>query len=403
MKSTVLIINDFGYVDGGASQVAINSAIELSKYGNKVIFFTAVGPITPELYRNNIKIISTNQCEILKYPNKLKGAINGIWNRTAAAKLKEVLCELNPKTTIIHVHVWIKALSAAIFQVIHKMGFKMVVTAHEYFLSCPNGGFYNYRKNKICSYEPLTLQCYCENCDKRNYVQKMYRVIRAAIQKKILQRCNVNIIFISQFSEKILEESINFKYRKFFLRNIISPIKRMPNVKKIADKYIYIGRLSPEKGVDLFCDAIVELGLKGIVIGDGELRQALMAKYKEYDNLIFTSWLSHEQISDYLTDVKALIIPSRWYETAVLTIPEIQFNNDIPVIVGHMCAGSEFVQDGKNGMIFESGNFDSLVNCIKKCEKNGFEYLRCVDEYSMNNDCYTKNLLTIYNDILSNK
>ena len=32
--------------------------------------------------------------------------------------------------------------------------------------------------------------------------------------------------------------------------------------------YLYVGRVSKEKGVDLFCQAISELDYKGIVVGD---------------------------------------------------------------------------------------------------------------------------------------
>ena len=31
-----------------------------------------------------------------------------------------------------------------------------------------------------------------------------------------------------------------------------------------------MARLSPEKGVNLFCNAITDLGFNGIVMGDGE-------------------------------------------------------------------------------------------------------------------------------------
>lgn len=70
----VIIINDFNYVQGGASQIAINTAKALIDNGLKVIFFSAVNKSEENI--DGIEYISTEQNEALKEKNKLKGAIN---------------------------------------------------------------------------------------------------------------------------------------------------------------------------------------------------------------------------------------------------------------------------------------------------------------------------------------
>ena len=45
----IIILNDFAYVNGGASQVALSSALGLAQAGYDVTLFTAVQPIDSTL------------------------------------------------------------------------------------------------------------------------------------------------------------------------------------------------------------------------------------------------------------------------------------------------------------------------------------------------------------------
>ena len=54
---TIVILNDFGYINGGAAKVAIQSAIALSNKGYKVIYFCVVKPIDKELLSAVNKVI----------------------------------------------------------------------------------------------------------------------------------------------------------------------------------------------------------------------------------------------------------------------------------------------------------------------------------------------------------
>lgn len=40
----IIIVNDFGYVEGGASAVAVKTALVLASAGRKVVFFLRPGP-----------------------------------------------------------------------------------------------------------------------------------------------------------------------------------------------------------------------------------------------------------------------------------------------------------------------------------------------------------------------
>ena len=86
----VVIINDFDYIQGGASKVAIDTANLLSNEYN-IYFFSGDSKQTSTL-KENVKRICTNQGEALKDRNRLRGMINGIYNFRAKRKLKKLYC-----------------------------------------------------------------------------------------------------------------------------------------------------------------------------------------------------------------------------------------------------------------------------------------------------------------------
>lgn len=385
---TVVIVNDFNYTQGGASKVAIDTARILKEENIKVIFFSAVNKEKEKI--NGVEYVSTNQNEALKEKNKIKGAINGIYNLKAKKDFKRLLNKLDRDTTIIHVHGWTKALSSSIFDVAFKMKFKVVLTLHDYFTACPNGGYFNYKQNTICHLKPLSWKCIKCNCDSRNYGFKLYRVLRQFVQNKIIKLNDKleNVITISEFSEKILKSTLGKNTK---ITRIYNPIEIGEKIEKIDSNqnqyYLYVGRISKEKGVDLFCQAITELKLKGIAVGDGDEKEKLS---KQYPNIEFTGWKNKDEVKEYMKKAKALIFPSRWYETAGLTVLEAQ-SLGIPTLVSSNSAGSEFVNEKE--WIFK--NLDELKKKIVNLEPRNVKVIS--KEYSITS--YLNKITALYNNI----
>lgn len=396
----VIILSDAAFINGGAVKVAIQSAIGLSKQGLNVIFLCAEGPECDELKNSSVKIVCLNQKNILTEENRIKAFGQGIWNRKSYRILDDLLKSFSTTDTVVHSHVLIKALSPSLWAVLSKYQFKVFITLHDYFLFCPNGGMYNYCKQCICKLRGSTLKCYLTNCDSRSYLHKLWRDIRQIVQKRYLRKIsNLNIISISSLNRDIAYPYLNNHTKSWFMLhnpvefNKLSPVNITQN-----DCYLFLGRLSPEKGIDMFCEAISNLGLKGLVLGDGELKQEYE---KKYPHIKFVGWVSGKEKDKYIRRGKALVFPSRWYEGAPLTILEMK-SYGIPCIVPDRCAASEEIEDGKTGFVFKTGDLESLTNCITKYEnsdthgmqKNITEQFSSSD-YSLEN--YSKKLIEIYN------
>lgn len=407
MLKNIVIINDFAHINGGAGKVAINSAIGLKKLGYSVIFFSAVEPVDTALKDSGVKIICLGQKDILSESNRLKAVKQGIWNKHAKEEFQKLLSGYNPNETIVHFHAWIKAISPAILQPVAKSGFKIVITLHDYFLFCPNGGFFNYQTLKICNKKASSVDCLLCNCDVRSYPQKIWRYLRQMVQWKVLkniEKKNINIIYISKLNRDVstpyLKDIVN---KWYFVQNPIEINKQTVVNIQNNKKYLFIARLSSEKGIDLFCKAMKDLHLKGIVLGDGYLKEKLQ---KEYPEVEFKGWVTGQTKYDLIRQGKALVFPSLWYEGAPLTIIEMK-SYGIPCIVPDKCSASEEVVNGETGLIFKSGDIVSLEAAIIKYEKSNINVFQnniikkfTPNKYTLTNHC--NRLVEVYSDVLKN-
>lgn len=399
----IILINDAAYITGGAGKVVISSARQLARLGFHVILFTAIGPIDETLVKDGIEVICLQQYDILTDPNRFRAICQGIWNRKAQKEFRKLLSKYNFQNTIVHYHAWTKSLSPSIFQITSSMKYPIVVTLHDFFTCCPNGGLYNYQKEQICKLKPLSLSCLMCNCDVRNYLQKIWRCIRQTIQNKELRNHQkIAFIAISSLCKKVNEPYLQqFHPQWYHLNNPIELNEQsMVDITK-NDAYLFIGRLSAEKGAELFCRAITDLGLKGFVLGEGYQREYLQSKFP---NITFTGWVEGSEKEKYIRQSKALVMTSKWYETFGLVVAEMK-SYGIPCIVPDRCAAAEQIENGRTGYIFKTGNLDSLKEAILKYEHSNKSNMQehilkdfNPNKYSLETHC--KKLIEVYSDFM---
>ncbi|WP_417835093.1 glycosyltransferase family 4 protein [Thalassospira xiamenensis] len=368
--STIVILSDSLRNNGGAAKVAIKSAIGLSLAGYRVIFVGGESsPADPELAASRVEIISLNQLSISDPSNRGKTFLTGLWNFGAAQSLRKILAQLDPSSTVVHLHSWSKVLSTAIIPAIRQGSFPLVLTLHDYFTACPNGSFYDYQAHLTCHRKPLSLACLSCNCDARHPLHKMWRTARQVIQHGPGHfPASVDaFISVSDFSQRILQP---FLPQETPIHRIDNPIE-CTKLSTAAEPdracgVLYIGRLSPEKGPELLAAAGREAGVQVTFIGDGELSTNLRISFPEHK---FTGWLSFSEITPLIDQTRALVMPSLWYETLGLTVLECAARG-IPAIVADTCAATDIVINEETGLFFTGGDQRSLAKMLERISDN---------------------------------
>ena len=335
---TVVICVDHASVTGGQAKVAFDSARGLLAAGHHPILFTGAGPVSDDLKASGVEVICLDQPDLVSNPSKLAGAVQGFWNAKAAAALAKLLGACPKGRTVVHVHGWAKALSPAIGKPIAASGLPAIYTIHEYFLFCPNGGFYNYQKNEVCQLKPMSASCLSTHCDSRTYPRKLWRSARLMAAQNIVRMPSVfsDYICISGHQSEIVAPYLPKGVRVHRVSNPIEADNLGPKPHPASGDLIFVGRLSAEKGAFLFAEAAERANVTATFIGDGPLREELQARHP---TARFLGWQPSDKVREHMRAA---------------------------VVVSDICAGREEIQDGVSGLWFKSADAGALTNALKR-------------------------------------
>jgi glycosyltransferase involved in cell wall biosynthesis len=363
---TIVLCIDHAAITGGQAKVAIDSAVGLKRHGHRPIVFAATGPIAPELEAAGVEVICLGQSDLLGNASRAAAALQGTWNFKAIEALRHLLASLPQATTIVHVHGWAKALSPSIAVPIRASGLPALYTIHEYFMFCPNGGFYNFQTSRACELTPLSAQCWMTHCDSRMYAHKLWRNARLAIARGIvgLPEVFADYIALSEFQKEIVGKYLPRDATLHLVGNPIDADNLGPKPDPVSGDIIFVGRVSKEKGPFLFAEAARSLGMIPTFVGDGPVAGELKAAFPEARIL---GWQNPASVREAMRSARALVFPSLWYEGQPLTVLEAKALGT-PVIVSDGCAGREDVEDGVTGFWFKAGDAGDLA-CVLELAK----------------------------------
>jgi glycosyltransferase involved in cell wall biosynthesis len=365
----VVVLNDHASLNGGSASVAIASARGLAARGVRVTYFAAVGPVAEELRGvENLDVVCLEQQDIARNPNRVQAFTNGLRNGPVLLALRRLLDRKSPQHTVVHAHGWTKALSPFALDVVTRRGFPLVVTLHDFFISCPNGGFFVHGENTLCRRAPLSGSCWRCNCDRRHYGHKLWRNVRTVIQNRMLRvpARVAHYIAVSDFSLKVMRPWLPPNARTTVLRNPVDCERGEPADVAGNAGFIFVGRFESEKGIRLFAEAVKAAGVPATFVGDGALAADVRAMCPEAR---FTGWLNREGIRREVRRARALVFPPLWYETLGLVVIEAAAEG-VPAIVSDECAATDHVRDGVNGMRFAHGSVESLRRQITSLAQN---------------------------------
>jgi glycosyltransferase involved in cell wall biosynthesis len=140
-----------------------------------------------------------------------------------------------------------------------------------------------------------------------------------------------------------------------------------PN-EEFGDFAVYVGRLSPEKGVRTLLHAWRQLrtSIPLQIIGDGPLRRELARMVTECNlsNVVFTGRLSSDETRSRIRGARLLVLPSECYENFPMAVVEA-FSCGTPVVCSRHGAMQEIVNDHRTGLHFSPGKPDELARALE--------------------------------------
>lgn len=388
----ILLVNNYGYVRGGAETVFLNTAKLLKSKSHQVNLFS----LATENEQYNQVDFSIRQSQFF---------FNRFYSFKAKRKISEVLDSFKPD--IVHINNIIGGITFSILPEIKKRKIPVVITIHDFRILCPVGIFVNGKK-KICEKCKVGKYYHCvlNNCNPDGLLKNIMITAESYLRDIFLhhEKYFDKYIFVSNFTKN--------KFLEFFPRlnsksEVVYNFTTRFNKEIIKGKYfLYLGRLDREKGIDILTSAFKNLDeYELIILGKGKLENELLNL--NIPNIKYLGFKTGKELEDYIINSYFVIIPSSCYETLSMTAVEA-ISMSKPIIASNLGGLIELTDDGKNGLIFEAHNSQSLITTIKysanlsddeyhKMSSNSFSY--ALQNFS--SELYYEKLFNIYQSLLN--
>lgn len=325
----IVIVHDSVEARGGATGLARLSALEYRKRGHRVSYLTGETG-DEELVAAGIEVLGLGQAK-LKAAGALTALRKGFHNGDAQCLVSEWIAANDTPQTVYHLHNWSQILSPSVFTALKPVEARTIVSCHDFFNVCPNGGLLNFQSGKACNLKPMSAACWSSQCDRRSPLHKYWRMARHVRLNGLADFAHSDMTFVCLNSgmEQVMRD-VGFAAPK--LTNIPNPATRYTEARIEAEKnrpFLYVGRINKEKGADLAAQAANQAGVPLIMVGEGDLAAPLKASYPDIE---FPGFCTRQQIVDFARQSRALLVPGRWREPFGLVIAEAAASG-LPVLL----------------------------------------------------------------------
>jgi glycosyltransferase involved in cell wall biosynthesis len=339
----ILLAHNFYQQSGGEDAVFYAEAALLEQHG--------LAPLRYVLHNNQIEQMT-----------RLSIAGKTIWNRQVHREIAELVRSHN--IDVVHFHNTFPLISPAAYSAARKAGAAVVQTLHNYRILCP--GALLARDGKDCE------KCLTRKLKLPAIMHKCYRgslsatgVLTASLAyhhwRGTFKRDVDLYITPSQTTRQRFVESGMDPEQIVVKPHFVEPD---PGVGPGGNYAIYVGRLSPEKGVETLLTAWSKLAgtvpLK--IIGDGPLRDVVLEASRNDDSIEWLGRRPSHEVHDALGQAAFAVVPSTVRETFGRVAIEA-FATGTPVIAAHIGALAEVITEG-TGATFQPADADDLAEAV---------------------------------------
>jgi glycosyltransferase involved in cell wall biosynthesis len=329
------------------------------------------------------------------------------WNREAYSRVREAIRLHRPD--ILHVHNTFPLASPAVIHAAKAEGVPVVMTLHNYRLLCVNAFFF--RQGQVCEaclgrlpWRGALYGCYRESRAASAVVAGMITLHRALGTWNLVDR----FLALTEFARQKFIEG-GFPPEKISVKpNFVHPD---PGPGEGRGGYaLFVGRLSPEKGLGTLLMAWERLGGKVPlkIVGDGPLAPEVQEAQKRISGVEWLGRKAPEEVYALMGEASFLVFPSEWYEGFPKVLAEA-FAKGLPVLASALGSQGSIVDHGRTGLHFRPGDPEDLAAKVEWLLAHPNELARMRKEARAEYEAkYTAEqnyaqLMAIYHEVLSKR
>lgn len=366
----ILMINKFLYPNGGSETYIFKLGEYLISQGHQVQYFgmehegRCVGNRV-NAYTSDMDFHSGSKLSKITYP------IKTIYSFEARKQIRKVLEDFQPD--VVHLNNFTYQITPSVILEVVKWRkevnrrCRIVFTAHDYNLVCPNHMLNNPNTRKNCE---KCLGGHFINCTKG-------KCIHGSTAKSLIGTMEGffwawkgtykyidAVICCSKFMKTKMDTSRFFKGKTIALHNFIDKVE-WKEVQK-QNYILYFGRFSEEKGIGTLIDVCKQLpNIQFIFAGTGPLEERI----NRIPNIKNVGFKTGNELESLIRKAQFSIYPSEWYENCPFSVMESQMYGT-PVLGANIGGIPELIQVGKTGELFTSCDKHDLKKKIEDLWNN---------------------------------
>lgn len=348
------------------------------------------------VFRNELELLKKNGIDVITYTrhndeilhynilNKFTLPFKNIWSKKTYREIKSLIKKEKPD--VAHFHNIFYLISPSAYDACKESGIPVVQTLHNFRMFCANGLLM--RNSRVCEecmsskknyllfvnsyWIKLLINAIKYGCYRNSRIYTLpvaFMEFYHWIKRTWFDKVDAYIALTEFGRRKFIEAGVPGE--KIFVKPNFFPDPPEPDYSR-NNYALFLGRLSPEKGVNVLLDAVKHLSansysaLQFKIVGDGPLKVLIEneAKARGIQNIELTGRKDFNSAMELLKHSKFIIIPAICYEGFPMVIREA-FACGKPVIASNLGAMAELVEDGKTGLLFESGDSEDLAEKIQ--------------------------------------
>ena len=302
-------------------------------------------------------------------PEKLGVVFSAYYSARTARDIRNIIREHKPDVALVQ-NVF-PLLSPSVYFALAEAGTPIIQAVYNYRLVCPSAELFT--EGAICErcVAGNTAHAVIHRCYRGSYAQSAWYASIIGWHRSI-----------ATFADKITSFMVpdNFLGSKLAQGGIPrGKIWRNPNPFFVEDYeqqpahrgyVLYVGRFVRQKGILTLLSAM-ELSASNsrlVLVGGGELAGEVQARInspKLFGRVTWSGVRWGEEVKALIRDCAAVVIPSEWYDNLPMILCRANAMGK-PVIASRIDGIPEYVDEGKNGYLFEPGNTLELAGVIDK-------------------------------------
>jgi glycosyltransferase involved in cell wall biosynthesis len=292
------------------------------------------------------------------------------WNPLEVRSVRDIAERTQPD--VVHVHNTWYAMSPAVLWTLRRAGVPVVVTLHNFRSLCANAQLF--RDGAPCEdcvgshpWHGVRHRCY-----RGSALLSVPSAGTIALHRRLgtWERCVDLLLVLNEFARaRFVRGGLPARRIRVKPNFVADPGPRSMPVSK-SRTVLYVGRISPEKGVDILVEAWRRIAAKTtlelVIIGDGASRAEL--ERRAPPGIRFEGHLQAPRVQERMRGARALVLPSIWYEGQPMVVLEA-LAAGLPVLASRTGGMPDLLAPVGREWLVPPGVVEALAGSLRELEE----------------------------------